>query len=225
MTYPARPLYEILSTTAVEMPEAPATAFLGATLTFARDQDSAPIGWPRRSLRLGMVKGDRVGIMLPNCPQYIIATFATLRLGAVVVNINPIYTAREVLNVATDSGIRILITLDQLAPLALGVRASTASSTSSSRRWRSIPAAAAPPPSVVDTLALSRSDRRRRSGRICRCVRHRARRPRRAAVHRRHDGHAEGGDADARQHLRQRRADRDVAVPDHTIAVRAATCW
>ena len=42
--------------------------------------------------------------MLPNCPQYIIAAFAILRLGAVVVNINPSYTAREVLIVAADSG-------------------------------------------------------------------------------------------------------------------------
>ena len=41
--------------------------------------------------------------MLPNCPQYIIAAFAILRLGAVVVNINPIYTARELTTVATDS--------------------------------------------------------------------------------------------------------------------------
>ncbi len=58
--------------------------------------------------------------MLPNCPQYVIATFAILRLGAIVVNINPIYTAREVLDVATDSGMRALVTLDALAPLALG---------------------------------------------------------------------------------------------------------
>ena len=68
---------------------------------------------PHRASR----KGDRVGIMLPNCPQYIIAAFAILRHGAIVVNINPSYTAREVLTVASDSGIRLLITLDALAPL------------------------------------------------------------------------------------------------------------
>src|SRR5262249_56552742 len=68
---------------------------------------------------------DRVGIMLPNCPQYIIAAFAILRLGGVVVNINPSYTAREVLNVVTDSGPKILITLDALAPLALAAKDQT----------------------------------------------------------------------------------------------------
>ena len=47
--------------------------------------------------------------MLPNCPQYIIAAFAVLRLGAIVVNINPTYTAREVLSVADDSGMRVLV--------------------------------------------------------------------------------------------------------------------
>ena len=63
--------------------------------------------------------------MLPNCPQYIIASFAILRLGAIVVNINPSYTAREALIVATDSGVRTLITLDALAPLVQGIAPQT----------------------------------------------------------------------------------------------------
>ena len=63
--------------------------------------------------------------MLPNCPQYIIAAFAVLRLGAVVVNVNPTYTAREVLTLATDSGMRAMVTLDVLAPLVLEIRAKT----------------------------------------------------------------------------------------------------
>jgi long-chain acyl-CoA synthetase len=107
------------------VPDRPATSFFGATLTFEDIKD--------RSDRLataldqyGITKGDRIGIMLPNCPQYIIAAFAILRHGAVIVNINPSYTAREVLNVATDSGIRMLITLDALAPLALAVKDQTA---------------------------------------------------------------------------------------------------
>src|SRR5687768_13598962 len=125
MTFPTRPLYEILSTTAADMPDTQATQFLGAALTygeikFRTDRLAAAL------LRLGVTQGDRVGIMLPNCPQYIIAAFAILRLGAVVVNINPIYTARELLNVATDSGAFVLITLDKLAPLAMEIRNNSA---------------------------------------------------------------------------------------------------
>jgi long-chain acyl-CoA synthetase len=125
MTYPGRPLHEILATTAVETPDAPATAFLGAELTFGEikrrsDRLAAAL------IRLGTGTGDRVGIMLPNCPQYIISAFAILRIGAVVVNINPIYTAREVLDVVNDSGLKTLITLDRLAPLAAAARGQSA---------------------------------------------------------------------------------------------------
>jgi long-chain acyl-CoA synthetase len=55
----------------------------------------------------GLKQHDRVGIMLPNCPQYMIATFA-FRLGATVVNVNPLYTPREILVVAQDSGMRAI---------------------------------------------------------------------------------------------------------------------
>src|SRR5262245_28980069 len=90
LSYPTRPLHEILSTTATEMPDAPATAFLGAMLSFNEIKKRADR--LTAALRgLGIEKGDRIGIMLPNCPQYIIAAFATLRLGAIVVNVNPVY--------------------------------------------------------------------------------------------------------------------------------------
>jgi long-chain acyl-CoA synthetase len=118
MNYPRRPLGDILRMTAADVPDAPATAFLGAQLTWGQVKD--------RSDRLatalagmGIAKGDRVGIMLPNCPQYGIAAFAILRLGAIVVNVNPLYTPREITVVAHDSGMRMLITLDVLAPAAM----------------------------------------------------------------------------------------------------------
>src|SRR6266705_1551225 len=121
LTYPGRPLSEILDTSAVDVPDRTATVFLGSELTF-RDiktrSDRCAIALARR----GVGKGDRVGIMLPNCPQYVIAAFAVLRLGAIIVNVNPSYTAREVLNVALDSGMRTVIALDRLAPLVLAVR-------------------------------------------------------------------------------------------------------
>ena len=124
LTYPERPLCEILDTAAVDVAERPATAFLGAELTF-REIKTRSDGLATALARLGVAKGDRVGIMLPNCPQYIIAAFAVLRLGAIVVNVNPTYTAREFLTVATDSGMCALLTLDRLAPLVLDVRAQT----------------------------------------------------------------------------------------------------
>jgi len=62
---------------------------------------------------------------LPNCPQYVAAAFAILRLGAIVVNVNPLYTPREVLVVAGDSGIRAMLTLDVLVPVTLSVRDQT----------------------------------------------------------------------------------------------------
>lgn len=113
---PRAPLYQILQIAASQYTDRPATHFQGAELTFwqikQRVDRLAAALWRR-----GIRKGDRIGIMLPNCPQYSISFFAILRLGAVVVNINPIYTAPEVARVVTDSGMRALVTLDSLVPV------------------------------------------------------------------------------------------------------------
>ncbi len=124
MNYPRRSLYEILRTTAIEIPDATATVFLGATLNYAEIKRQADT-MAAALCGLGVKQGDRIGIMLPNCPQYMIAAFAVLRLGAVVVNINPLYTPRELAVVAADAGVRLLMTLDLLAGSALGVRDQT----------------------------------------------------------------------------------------------------
>src|SRR5262245_45286046 len=124
MNYPQRPLHEILRIAAAEVPDRPATAFLGQHLTFIQLRDQAD-RFATALARLGIKQGDRVGIMLANCPQYVIAAFALFRLGAIVVNVNPIYTPREVLVVAKDSRMRALLTLDVLAPRVLAVRDQT----------------------------------------------------------------------------------------------------
>ena len=125
LTYPERPLWEILDAAYVDVPDRVATVFLGASLTY-RDL-KVRSDWFAAALEpLGIGKGDRVGIMLPNCPQYIVAAFAALRRGAIVVNLNPTFTARELQALAADSGIRVLITLDGLAPVVQAVRARTA---------------------------------------------------------------------------------------------------
>ncbi len=154
MNYPQRPLHEILTMAAVEAPDSPATAFLGATLTFAELHVRAE-RFAAALARRGIVKGDRVGIMLPNCPQYIISAFAILRLGAIVVNINPIYTAREVLGVAHDAALRMLVTLDALAPLALGVKPQAGIEHVIVTSLAEYSAAPAPAPRVDGTLALA----------------------------------------------------------------------
>lgn len=121
MNYPQRSLHEILRVTAVELPDQTATVFLGAQLTYGQVKEQSD-KLAAALAGLGILKGDRVGVMLPNCPQYVIATFAVLRLGATVVNVNPLYTPREVLVVAADSGMRVMLTLDLLAPVVLAVR-------------------------------------------------------------------------------------------------------
>jgi long-chain acyl-CoA synthetase len=124
LNYPRRSLIDILRMAAADVPDKPATAFLGAQLTYAEIKDRSD-RLATALARDGIRKGDRVGIMLPNCPQYVIVAFGILRLGAIVVNVNPLYTAREVAVVAKDSGMRAIVVLDLLAPAALSVRDQT----------------------------------------------------------------------------------------------------
>jgi long-chain acyl-CoA synthetase len=119
--YPCRPLYEILRGATAEIPEATATVFLGAQLTFAEIKERAD-RFATALVQLGIKQHDRVGIMLPNCPQYLIAAFAVLRVGAIIVNVNPLYTPRELGVVAKDSGMCALIVLDLMIPVAFAVR-------------------------------------------------------------------------------------------------------
>ena len=124
VNYPRRPLYEILRVTAVATPDLVATAFLGAHLSYGQIKEQSD-KLATALARLGLKQNDRVGIMLPNCPQYMVATFAILRLGAIVVNVNPLYTPREVAVVAKDSGMRMLLALDLLAPVIFAARDQT----------------------------------------------------------------------------------------------------
>ena len=65
---------------------------------------------------LGVEKGDRVGLHLPTCPQYVIACRAVLSLGAIIVNLNPIYPAEELIDIARQTEITTLITIDKALP-------------------------------------------------------------------------------------------------------------
>ena len=92
----------------------PAATFFGRTLTFAeldRDVRRAAAGLKA----FGVREGDRVAIMLPNCPQHIVAFYAVQLLGAVVVEHNPLYTANELRPQFADHGARIAIVWDKTA--------------------------------------------------------------------------------------------------------------
>jgi long-chain acyl-CoA synthetase len=122
MNFPRQPVHQILDLSALQFGDRPAVAFQNAQLTYS--EIKVQVDRLATALAgLGITKGDRVGIMLPNCPQYLISFFAIVRLGAIVTNINPIYTPREVEIVASDSGMRAVITLDVLAGIMSHVQA------------------------------------------------------------------------------------------------------
>ncbi|MDR2974490.1 MAG: AMP-binding protein [Propionibacteriaceae bacterium] len=88
-----------------------ATDFFGRTLTYA--QVGAAIERAAEGLRrLGVRPGDRVALVLPNCPQHAIAFYAVLRLGAIVVEHNPLYTARELRHMFEDHAAQVAIVWD-----------------------------------------------------------------------------------------------------------------
>jgi long-chain acyl-CoA synthetase len=76
--------------------------------------------------KLGIEKGDRVAIALPNIPQYPIAFYGALRAGAVVVPTNPLYTGREMQHQLADSGAKIIVVMDEFFPTVRSVRDQTA---------------------------------------------------------------------------------------------------
>src|SRR5215210_1466540 len=96
-------LYDLFRHAAEEHRGRNALSFYGTTFEFGRLQ--ALVEKMAASLSAaGVSKGDRVALMLPNCPQYVISFFATVRVGAVVTQVNPMYVEREIEHILTDSG-------------------------------------------------------------------------------------------------------------------------
>ncbi len=75
--------------------------------------------------QLGVQRGDRVAVHLPNCPQFVIAYYATLMIGGIVVPCNPQYVGREIEHQVSDSGAETIITLSLTYPIVKGVRGQT----------------------------------------------------------------------------------------------------
>lgn len=96
-------LIDIVEASARDYPDAPALQFFGRTTSYRELQDA--IERAASGLRdLGVKAGDPVALVLPNCPQHIVAFYAILRLGAVVIEHNPLYTAREMRKQFEDHG-------------------------------------------------------------------------------------------------------------------------
>jgi long-chain acyl-CoA synthetase len=111
--FPRESVYTLLRNAAAGFPDKPALAFFGAHMSYASllaevERFSAVLAG------LGVRKGDRVGMILPNCPEYVIAFFACQRIGAVAVGNNPLYTERELEHQIKDSGAKVMIVLDQI---------------------------------------------------------------------------------------------------------------
>ncbi|MCW4044114.1 MAG: long-chain fatty acid--CoA ligase [Candidatus Bathyarchaeota archaeon] len=120
INYPVVPLHEILSETARAYPRQTAIVFSGTELTYAElsslsDQFAAALA------RSGVKRGDRVALFLPNVPQFIIAYFGVLKVGAVLTAISPLHREREVEYLLCDSEATAIVTLDSLYPIVANV--------------------------------------------------------------------------------------------------------
>jgi long-chain acyl-CoA synthetase len=124
LSYPDVPLHTLLDQTAASYGARPASVYFGAQLTFAALHELTG-RFAAGLVRLGIRPGDRVALHLPNCPQFLIAYYGTLRTGATVVPFNPLYVAREIGQQLADSGAEVSVTLDVLYPRIAEVRAQT----------------------------------------------------------------------------------------------------
>ncbi len=111
LQYPDVPVHEFLSQSARKFPYAPCTIHQGRSITF-QEMDRMTDQMARGLVDLGVRKGDRVGILLPNVPEFVMAYFAILKAGGVVVATNPAYTPPEIEYQVTDSGVGILFAGD-----------------------------------------------------------------------------------------------------------------
>ena len=115
-------LPELFARAAERAPTAPLVDFLGRIYSY-RELYSEARRFAAGLQALGIARGDRVGLFLPNVPIYIPAYYGAMMAGAVAVNFSPLYTVEELTQQVEDSGARLLVTIDaaSLLPTALRV--------------------------------------------------------------------------------------------------------
>jgi len=108
------PLTDILDRSVEAWPDKPCLTFMGKSFTYTEIADRVNRA-ARGFQELGVARGVRVGLFLPNSPYYVICYYAVLKAGGTVVNFNPLYAEREIERQAKDSGTRIMVTLQLTA--------------------------------------------------------------------------------------------------------------
>jgi long-chain acyl-CoA synthetase len=101
--YPEISVFSMLESAVRRFPDNVATAWFGAHMTYRELLDDVE-RFSAALAGLGVAKGDRVAFILPNCPQYVVAFYGTVRNGAIAVGNNPLYTQREMEHQLRDSG-------------------------------------------------------------------------------------------------------------------------
>ncbi|MEA3437795.1 MAG: AMP-binding protein [Thermodesulfobacteriota bacterium] len=112
--------YEMFHKSALLYPKKPALIFMGKKISY-QNLDDMVERFAFGLAGLGIKKGDRIGALLPNCPQHVIAFLAANRLGAIHVPANVMYEGEELKHILVDSGTTILITLDLFYKNALSI--------------------------------------------------------------------------------------------------------
>lgn len=125
MDIPDKTVCDVLHERAAEFGSQPALTFYDKTITYA--ELAAAVNRFASSLQArGVQKGDRVAIMLPNCPQYVIAYYGILQAGAIVTQVNPMLVERELAYLLKDSGAKMIVIYEPLYPRLAAVRGETA---------------------------------------------------------------------------------------------------
>jgi long-chain acyl-CoA synthetase len=108
--YPDRTLVDYVTEAARTAPASPALLFKGATISYG-ELDRLSDACAAAFTAIGIARGDRVGLLLPNCPQFFVAQFGAWKIGAIVAPLNPIYTEHELEGPLRDHGIETVLTL------------------------------------------------------------------------------------------------------------------
>ena len=124
INYPSVPIFHFLEESARRFPDQPCTIFKGAQISF-REMDVITDKLAGALAGMGVKKGDRVGIFIPNTPQFVMVYFGILKAGGVVVAIDSRYTAPEIVHQANDAGVEIMFVMSNFYKTVKTAQAST----------------------------------------------------------------------------------------------------